>query len=94
MIALTNRFQVTKSSPAAVIAKTEVLVNFKFIKEDRRVETVFVDTEVEKKRTKTHGDGNDDDDIKRVKILLQKGQSSQSLILPPSPPHQGYRGSW
>ena len=37
---------------------------------------MFVDTEVEKKRTKTHGDGNDDDDIKRVKILLQKGQIS------------------
>ena len=37
---------------------------------------MFVDTEVEKKRAKTREDGDDDDHIKRVKILIKKGQLS------------------
>ena len=37
---------------------------------------MFVDTEVEKKRAKSRGDGDDYDDIKRVQILIKKWQLS------------------
>ena len=43
---------------------------------------MFVDTEVEKKRAKSRGDGDDDYDIKRVKILIKKGKLSPVNNIP------------
>ena len=37
---------------------------------------MFVDKEVERKSAKSRGDGDDDDNIKRVKILIKKGKLS------------------
>ena len=45
---------------------------------------MFVNTEVEKKRTKSRGDGDDEDDIKRVQILLKKGQLSPVSSIEPN----------